>query len=60
MENRVSQDIYIKDDEIDLAELFRTLFSYKFVILGITVAFSFAGMLYSFTATKWYRTVAVV
>lgn len=60
MENKVSQDIYIQDDEIDLAELFRTLFNYKFVILGITIVFSFIGVLYSITATKWYRTVAVV
>ena len=50
----------IKDDEIDLVELFKTLFDYKFKIIGLTFCFMFLGVAYSFMATKWFKTTAIV
>ncbi|MDU7070561.1 Wzz/FepE/Etk N-terminal domain-containing protein [Campylobacter ureolyticus] len=54
------EEILIKDDEIDLSEVFRTLFDYKFQIIGVTICFMLLGVAYSFMATKWFKTTAIV
>lgn len=54
------KEILIKDDEIDLVELFKTLFDYKFQIIGVTICFMLLGVAYSFMATKWLKTTAIV
>ncbi len=52
-------EIY-KDDEIDLVELFATLWKGKIKILVITVAFLVVGILYTLIATSWYKASALV
>ncbi|MCI6641378.1 MULTISPECIES: CmeU family protein [Campylobacter] len=52
-------EIY-KDDEIDLVELFATLWKGKIKILVITVAFLVVGILYTLIATPWYKASALV
>lgn len=52
-------EIY-KDDEIDLTELFATLWNGKIKILAITVAFLVVGILYTLIATPWYKASALV
>lgn len=50
----------IKDDEIDLGEVFKALFDYKFQIIGVTFCFMLLGVAYSFMTTKWLKTTAIV
>lgn len=52
-------EIY-KDDEIDLVELFATLWNGKIKILAITVVFLVVGILYTLIATSWYKASALV
>lgn len=52
-------EIY-KDDEIDLTELFATLWNGKIKILAITVVFLVVGILYTLIATSWYKASALV
>ncbi|MDY6120928.1 MAG: Wzz/FepE/Etk N-terminal domain-containing protein [Campylobacter sputorum] len=47
-------------DEIDLVELFKTLWGYKFIILGVTLLFGILGFLYAFVlATPKYQVSAI-
>lgn len=52
-------EIY-KDDEIDLVELFATLWNDKIKIIVITVIFLVVGILYTLIATSWYKASALV
>lgn len=52
-------EIY-KDDEIDLVELFATLWNGKIKIIVITVVFLVVGILYTLIATPWYKASALV
>lgn len=52
-------EIY-KDDEIDLVELFATLWNGKIKILATTVAFLVVGILYTLIATPWYKASALI
>lgn len=52
-------EIY-KDDEIDLVELFATLWNGKIKIIVITVIFLVVGILYTLIATSWYKASALV
>lgn len=52
-------EIY-KDDEIDLVELFATLWNGKIKILATTVIFLVVGILYTLIATSWYKASALV
>lgn len=52
-------EIY-KDDEIDLVELFATLWNGKIKIIVITVVFLVVGILYTLIATSWYKASALV
>lgn len=52
-------EIY-KDDEIDLVELFATLWNGKIKILATTVTFLVVGILYTLIATPWYKASALV
>lgn len=54
------EEILIKNDEIDLGKVFKTLFDYKFQIIGVTICFMLLGIAYSFMATKWLKTTAIV
>lgn len=51
-------EIY-KDDEIDLVELFATLWNGKIKIIVITVVFLVVGILYTLIATPWYKASAL-
>jgi LPS O-antigen subunit length determinant protein (WzzB/FepE family) len=61
MEKRMStiQEQY-QDDEIDLRELFKTLWKNKLLIFIITIIFSIAGILYVFFAPKVWSAKAVI
>jgi len=48
------------DDEIDLIKLFRTLWGYKRLIVGVTVAASLIAVTIALTAPKVYRAQTVV
>lgn len=52
-------EIY-KDDEIDLVELFATLWNGKIKILATTVIFLVVGILCTLIATSWYKASALV
>lgn len=52
-------EIY-RDDEIDLVELFATLWNGKIKIIVITVVFLVVGILYTLIATSWYKASALV
>lgn len=52
-------EIY-RDDEIDLTELFATLWNGKIKIIVITVIFLVVGILYTLIATSWYKASALV
>lgn len=52
-------EIY-RDDEIDLVELFATLWNGKIKILATTVIFLVVGILYTLIATSWYKASALV
>lgn len=52
-------EIY-KDDEINLVELFATLWNGKIKILATTVIFLVVGILYTLIATSWYKASALV
>lgn len=52
-------EIY-RDDEIDLTELFATLWNGKIKIIVITVVFLVVGILYTLIATSWYKASALV
>ena len=52
-------EIY-KDDEIDLVELFATLWNGKIKIIVITVAFLVVGILYTLIATSWFKASALI
>lgn len=54
------EEILIKDDEIDLAKVFKTLYDYKLQIIAITICFMLLGVLYAFVSTKWFKTTAIV
>ena len=46
-------------DEIDLGELFRTLWAYKILIALVSAAALFAAGYYALTADKEYTTTAI-
>ncbi|PSM52054.1 putative chain length determinant protein, Wzz family [Campylobacter blaseri] len=54
-----TNEIY-KDDEIDLFEVFKTLWAYRIKILLITLGFVIIGLIYSFVVTPWYKATALV
>lgn len=48
------------EDDIDLVELFKTLWEYKFIIFGVTLLFGILGFLYAFVlATPKYQVSAI-
>lgn len=48
------------EDDIDLVELFKTLWGYKFIIFGVTLLFGILGFLYAFVlATPKYQVSAI-
>lgn len=49
-----------QEDEIDLRELFKTLWKNKLLILTITLIFSIAGIMYAFFAPKVWSAKAVI
>jgi uncharacterized protein involved in exopolysaccharide biosynthesis len=44
-----------EDDRVDLMELSRILWDGRWLIVGITMAFTVAAIILILTATKWYR-----
>lgn len=50
----------IQDDEIDLIELFKTLWNGKKTILIVTFTFLILAVIYTSLATKWYKAEALV
>lgn len=58
MENQYNK-IY-PNDEIDLFELFKTIWGYKVKIIIITIAFVLLGLAYTMMATPWYKATALV
>lgn len=50
----------IQDDEIDLVELFKTLWNGKKTILIVTFTFLILAVIYTSLATKWYKAEALV
>ena len=51
---------YIKEDEIDLSELFKTIMKRKFVVIFSTLFITIASAIYAFTATPMYEVKALV
>ncbi|CZE49318.1 Wzz/FepE/Etk N-terminal domain-containing protein [Campylobacter geochelonis] len=49
-----------KDDEIDLFELIKTLWSYRYKIVVTTACFFILGFIYTLIATPWYKANALV
>lgn len=55
-----NKEIYVQDDEIDLIELFKTVWGYRIYIVVITAIFGFLGFLYAFViATPKYEVSAI-
>ena len=59
MENRV-QDRIIQEDEIDLRELFKTIWKRKYFVIGFTFVISFISIVYALMKTPIYEVKAVV
>lgn len=49
------QNQYLADDEIDLAELFRTIWAGKWLIAGITAVFAIGSVLYALSLPDIYK-----
>ncbi|NLK67268.1 MAG: hypothetical protein GX282_07330 [Campylobacteraceae bacterium] len=60
MADKLNKEVYIQDDEIDLGALFKTIFDYKHIVIGITLVFMVLGVFYASMQTKWFKTIAVV
>lgn len=46
---------YLADDELRLAELWGMVWSRKWTVAGITLAFAVLSVVYALMATEWYR-----
>lgn len=55
-----SNNLAIQEDEIDLRELFRTLFKNKKIIVIITLLVTLSALIYAFTIPKVYEAKAVL
>lgn len=56
----IEEKIETQGDEIDLANIIKTLYDYKNIIILVTLSFIFLGVLYAFVSTKWLKTTAIV
>lgn len=43
------------DYEIDLVEIFRSLWTNKWIVISVTLVFAVGSIAYALTATEWYR-----
>tara|TARA_R110001592_G_scaffold53617_5_gene164408 strand:+ start:927 stop:1886 length:960 start_codon:yes stop_codon:yes gene_type:complete len=53
--NQATQETYYPDDEIDLRELFATLWQGKWIIVAITFIFAMAGVVYALYKPNIYQ-----
>jgi capsular polysaccharide biosynthesis protein len=60
MMNENSEKQMKNDDEIDLRELFATIWNYKALIVTITILFVVGGMVYAYTKTPVYAGNALI
>jgi len=58
--NNNQPERYIEEDEIDLRELFLTLWKKKVFIVGFTLIITILGVIYSYTKTPIYEAKALV
>jgi LPS O-antigen subunit length determinant protein (WzzB/FepE family) len=47
--------ISVDDDRVNLPELWRILWDGRWLLVGITMVFTVTAIIFSLTATKWYR-----
>jgi LPS O-antigen subunit length determinant protein (WzzB/FepE family) len=60
MQNNITEQNYYQEDEIDLKELFNTLWFKKNLIIGITVSITILAGIYAFNKTPIYEAAALV
>jgi LPS O-antigen subunit length determinant protein (WzzB/FepE family) len=60
MKNNITEKNYYQEDEIDLKELFNTLWFKKNLIIGITATITILAGIYAFNKTPIYEATALV
>ena len=60
MKNNITEKNYYQEDEIDLKELFNTLWFKKNLIIGITASITILAGIYAFNKTPIYEATALV
>jgi LPS O-antigen subunit length determinant protein (WzzB/FepE family) len=60
MKNNITEKNYYQEDEIDLKELFNTLWLKKNLIIGITASITILAGIYAFNKTPIYEATALV
>ena len=60
MQNNITEQNYYQEDEIDLKELFNTLWFKKNLIIGITASITILAGIYAFNKTPVYEATALV
>ena len=55
-----SNNSHIDEDEIDLKEVFRTLFTYKYMIMGLVILFGLGSAYIAYFKTNVYKATSIV
>lgn len=60
MQNTPMRAVQHNNDEIDLLDLCRSLWSQRWLIIGVAILVTLAAAIYAFTATSYYRVQSIL